>query len=133
MPLTFSDGSTVVLDYNGNYVTGMSKVLLELDPSYRFGDWRVWFSGRYYSRQYASLVNNVYFDGHWETFAGVDWTASKRLALQLSVTNLFDQTGANGSIAAANTITDITQLQGYYTAGTFIRPFTVSLSATYKF
>ena len=133
VPLTFSDGSTVVLDYNGNYVTGMSKVLLELDPSYRFGDWRVWFSGRYYSRQYASLVNNVYFDGHWETFAGVDWTASKRLALQLSVTNLFDQTGANGSIAAANTITDITQLQGYYTAGTFIRPFTVSLSATYKF
>ena len=59
VPLTFSDGSTEVLDYNGNYVTGMSKVLLELDPSYRMGDWRLWFSGRYYSRQYASLVNNV--------------------------------------------------------------------------
>ena len=133
VPLTFSDGSTEVLDYTGNYVTGMSKVLLELDPSYRFGDWRLWFSGRYYSRQYASLVNNVYFDGHWETFAGVDWEASKKLSLQLSVTNLFGQTGANGSIAAANTITDDSLLKGYYTAGTFIRPFTVSLSATYIF
>lgn len=64
VPLTFSDGSEVVLDYNDNYVTGMSKVLLELDPSYRIGDWRLWLSGRFYSRQYASLVNNVYFNGH---------------------------------------------------------------------
>ena len=133
VPLTFSDGSTVVLDYNSNYVTGMSRVLLELDPSYRLGDWRLWFSARYYSRQYASLVGNVYFDGHWETFAGLDWTATQRLSLGLSVTNLFCQSGANGSIAAANTITDNSLLQGYCTAGTFIRPFTVSLSATYKF
>ena len=133
VPLTFSDGSTEVLDYNHNFVTGMSKVLLELDPSYRLGDWRLWLSGRFYSRQYASLVNNVYFKGHWETFAGADWTATKQLSLQLSVTNLLNQSGANGSIAAANTITDISMLQGYYTAGTFIRPFTVSLSATYKF
>ena len=133
VPLTFSDGSTEVLDYNGNFVTGMSKVLLELDPSYRIGDWRLWLSGRFYSRQYASLVNNVYFNGHWETFAGVDWTATKQLSLQLSITNLLNQSGANGSIAAANTITDISLLQGYYTAGTFIRPFTVSLSASYKF
>jgi hypothetical protein len=133
VPLTFSDGSEVVLDYNGNYVTGMSKVLLELDPSYRIGDWRLWLSARYYSRQYASLVNNVYFDGHWETFAGLDWNTTKRLMLQLSITNLLNQSGANGTISAANTITDISQLKGYYTAGTFIRPFTVSLSATYKF
>ena len=133
VPLTFSDGSTEVLDYNGNFVTGMSKVLLELDPSYRIGDWRLWLSGRFYSRQYASLVNNVYFNGHWETFAGVDWTATKQLSLQFSITNLLNQSGANGSIAAANTITDISLLQGYYTAGTFIRPFTVSLSASYKF
>lgn len=131
--LTFSDGSTEVLDYNYNFVTGMSKVLLELDPSYKIGDWRLWFSGRFYSRQYASLVNNVYFNGHWETFAGVDWAANKKLSMQLSITNVLCQSGANGSIAAANTITDISQLQGYYTAGTFIRPFTVSLSATYKF
>ena len=122
-----------MLDYNYNFVTGMSKVLLELDPSYKIGDWRLWFSGRFYSRQYASLVNNVYFNGHWETFAGVDWAANTKLSMQLSITNVLCQSGANGSIAAANTITDISQLQGYYTAGTFIRPFTVSLSATYKF
>ena len=133
VPLTFSDNSQVVLDYNGNYVTGMSKVLLELDPSYRLGDWRLWLSARFYSRQYASLVNNVYFNGHWETFAGVDWKATKQLSLQLSVINLLCQSGASGSIAAANAITDISLLQGYHTAGTFIRPFTVNLSATYKF
>lgn len=131
--LTFSDGSTEVIDYNHKYVTGMSKVLLELDPSYQLGDWRIWFSGRYYSRQYASLVNNVYFDGHWETFAGIDWNVNKQLQLQLSVVNLMNQTGANGSISAANTITDPSLLKGYLTAGTFIRPLTFGLSATYRF
>lgn len=50
-----------------------------------------------------------------------------------SVTNLLNQSGASGSISAANTITDVRQLMGYKTAGPFIRPFTVGLSAVYKF
>ena len=131
--LTFSDGSTEVIDYNQKFVTGMSQVLLELDPSYKLGDWRFWLSARYYSKQYASLVNNVYFNGHWETFAGIDWNVTKQLQLQLSVVNLMNQTGANGSISAANTITDPSLLEGYLTAGTFIRPLTFGISATYKF
>ena len=131
--LTFSDKSTMTLDYSDKYVTGMSKLLMELDPSYTLGDWRLWVSARYYSRQYASLVNNVYFNGHWETFAGLDWQATQRLSLSLSAVNLLNQSGASGSISAANTITDANKLRGYLTAGSFIRPFTVSLSAVYKF
>lgn len=133
VPLTFSDKSTETLVYSDKYVTGMSKVLLELDPSYTWGDWRLWVSARYYSRQYASQVNNVYFNGHWETFAGLDWQTTRQLSLSLSVTNLLNQSGASGSISAANTITDIRQLMGYKTAGSFIRPFTIGLSAVYKF
>ena len=131
--LTFSDASKMTLDYSDKFVTGMSKVMLELDPSYQLGYWRLWLSARYYSRQYASLANNVYFNGHWETFAGVDWQATQRLALALSVTNLLNQSGASGTIRDANTITDINKLVGYKTAGSFIRPFTVSLTASYKF
>lgn len=133
VPLTFSDGSKMELDYSDKYVTGMSKVLLELDPSYTLGDWRLWLSARYYSRSYASQVNNVYYNSHWETFAGLDWQASSRLAFSLNITNLLNQSGANGMISDANTITDVKQLVGYKTAGSFIRPFTVSLSATYSF
>ena len=133
VPLTFSDGSTMTIDYNDKYVIGMSKVLLELDPCYTLGDWRLWVSARYYSRMYASMVNNVYYNSRWETFAGIDWQATKRLALALSITNVLGQTGANGSISVADTVTDPSQLVGYRTAGSFIRPFTVGLSATYKF
>ena len=67
---------------------------------------------------------------------GVSETQGKSVTYDigtLGVTNLLNQSGASGSISAANTITDVRQLMGYKTAGSFIRPFTVGLSAVYKF
>lgn len=130
---TFSDGSTQTIDYTGNQVTGISKVMMEIDPSYKWKDWRVWGSARYYSRQYVSRTNYAYFNGRWETFGGLDWDWRKDLKVSLSFVNLLQQGGVKGSIDIADTIDDESALAGYVMAGTFIRPFQVDLSVTYKF
>ena len=130
---TFSDGSTSEISYTGNYVTGISQVMLEFDPSYRWNTVRVWASARYYSRQYASRTNLAWFNGHWETFAGVDWNVMKSLKLSVNVVNALFQDGAKGSIDIADTITDPSALEGYVMSGTYIRPFTVDFMLTYRF
>ncbi len=131
--VTFSDGSVETFDYSDKNVSGVSKVLLEIDPSYQWNKWRVWASARYYSRHYANKLNNVWFNGHWETFAGVDYKITKNLNIALNFINLLNQTGANGTIDVADTITDESLLCGYLTAGTFIRPFTLELSVRVSF
>ena len=129
----FSDNSKTVIDYTGNYVTGISQVMLEFDPSYKWKNVRLWASARYYSKQYASRTNLAWFNGHWETFAGVDWQVIKSLKLSVNVVNALFQDGAKGSIDIADTITDSSALNGYVMSGTYIRPFTVDFMLTYKF
>ena len=131
--VTFSDGSKETFDYSDKYVSGISRLLLEIDPSYEWDKWKVWASARYYSKQYANKLNNVWFDGHWETFAGAQYRWNSHLTLALNAINLLNQTGANGTIDVADTITDDSLLQGYLTAGTFIRPFTLEFSVSITF
>lgn len=129
----FSDGSTQTVDYTNNQCTGISKIMVEIDPSYKWRNWRVWFSARYYSRQYASRTNFAYFNGRWETFGGLDWNFSKDCKVSLSFVNLLHQGGVKGSIDIADTIEDKSALAGYVMAGTFIRPFSLDLSVTCSF
>lgn len=129
----FSDGSTKTISYNGKYATGISRVELEIDPSYTYKDWRFWLSARYFSRQYASRTNLAYFNGRWETFGGVDWNVIKGLKLSLNVVNWLFQTGPKGSIDSVDTISDPADLQGILMAGKYMRPFEVDLSISYKF
>ncbi len=129
----FSDGSTQTIDYTDNIVTGISKVIMELDPSYKWKNLRVWASARYYSRRYASRTNYAYFNSRIETFGGIDWDCRKDTKISLSMVNLLGQGGVKGSIDIADTIDDPSELAGYVMAGTFIRPFTVELTVTYKF
>ena len=129
----FSDGSVRNIRYSGNFITGISRVMLELDPSWSFGPWRAWLSARYYSRQYASRTNYAYFKGHWETFGGVDWKCTDKLKLALSFVNILCQSGSKGSIDVADTIASASELEGYIMAGSYIRPFTVDLTLTYSF
>lgn len=130
---TFSDGSTQEIDYTGNFVTGISRVMFELDPSYSFDKWRIWLSARYYSRRYASRTNYAYFNDRVETFAGVDREIIKGLKMSLSLINPLFQHGIQGSIDIADTIDDPSQLEGYVMAGAYIRPFTAELSVSYRF
>jgi len=128
----FSDGTVKTIDYTGKLVTGISRVMLELDPSFKWGKYRIWGSARYFSRQYVSRTNLAWFNGHWETFAGADWQVSRVLNLSLNMVNLLRQNGAKGSIDAVDTITDPSLLQGLAISGTYIRPFSIELSMTVK-
>jgi hypothetical protein len=130
---TFSDGSTAVLDYTGNTVTGISRLMIEFDPSYKWKNLRGWASVRYVSRQYVSRTNLAWFSGHFETFAGADWDITSNHRISLNLVNLLMQSGAKGSIDIADTIDDPSALAGYVMAGSYIRPFTLDLSYTYRF
>lgn len=129
----FSDGSTEILDYTGNTVTGISRLMIEADPSFSFSAFRLWASVRYYSRQYVSRTNLAYFDGHFETFAGADWNFLPAHKVSVNFVNVLAQAGAKGSIDIADTIQDSSALKGLLMAGSYIRPFTVDLSYTWQF
>jgi len=129
----FSDGTSEIIDYTGNHVTGISQLMLEFDPSYTWKNVRVWASARYYSRQYVSRTNLAYFAGHWETFAGVDLNLMKQLKLSVNLVNVLAQNGAKGSIDVADTITDASLLNGYVMSGSYIRPFCIDFLLTYRF
>lgn len=129
----FSDGSTKTISYTGKTATGISKVELEIDPSYTYKAWRFWLSARYFSRQYASRTNLAYFDGRWETFGGAEVKVIPNLKLSLNVVNWLFQTGPKGSIDSVDTISDPDQLCGILMAGKYMRPFEVNLSIAYKF
>ena len=129
----FSDGVTETHSFTGNTLTGISKIEMEIEPSYRFDKWRVWLSARYFSRQYINKTNSLYFNGRWETFGGVDYTLNSNVRFSASVVNILNQKGANGSITSADLVTDPTPFKNYVMSGTFIRPFTVELTTNITF
>ena len=82
------------------------------------------------------MVNEAYyFNGHWETFGGLNWQATKRLALGCTVVNFLNQTGAKGSIAGAELITkdEAKGIKNQIMTGSYLRPFTVEFTASLKF
>lgn len=134
--VTFKDGTVGEIHATGNLVTEIPKVLIELDPSYHItNDLRVWASFRYFSKTYANIKNAYYFNGRWETFGGVNWTVNKHLSLGATVINFLNQTGAKGSISGGELVDkeNASAYNGHWMAGSYIRPFTVELSASVRF
>jgi hypothetical protein len=56
-----------------------------------------------------------------------------QIQLSVNFVNVLAQNGAKGSIDVADTITDVSLLNGYVMAGSYIRPFTVDFLLTYRF
>lgn len=129
----FDSGTPIDVNVTDNTVTAMSKTLIELDPSYSFNKFRFWLSFRYFSKQYINKTNTLYFNGHWESFGGINYMMNKKVNFALNVVNLFNQSGATGSIGAADLVTDTTPYKNYLMSGSYIRPFEVSLSTTINF
>ncbi|MBR4728808.1 MAG: 2,6-beta-D-fructofuranosidase [Prevotella sp.] len=130
---TFSDGVTEEYDFTEKTITALSKTELEIEPSYRFGNWRVWLSARYFSKQYINKTNSLYFNGRWETFGGVDFKLNRHVSFSASVVNILNQKGASGTIPAADLITDPSRYKDYVMSGTFIRPFTFEFTTKLSF
>ncbi len=120
-------------DYNDNSVQQISKVLMEIDPSYTYKDWRLWASFRYFSRQYANLTNALYFADRWETFGGINYKLNDNISFGATVVNFLNQRGAKGTINGAELITDPTPYYGRLLSGSYIRPFTVQASVNINF
>ena len=130
---TFSDGVTEEYDFTDKNITSLSKMELEIEPTYRFGDWRVWLSARYFSRQYVNKTNTLYFNGRWETFGGVEYKMNRHVTLAASVVNILNQKGASGNINSADLVTDPERYRNFVMAGTFIRPLTFEFTAKLNF
>lgn len=128
MTASFSDGTSKSYDFSDNTTTGVSKMLIELDPSYSFSKFRIWASFRYQSKQYINKTNSLYFNGRWETFGGVDYNMNKHVAFSVNFVNFFNQKGCSGSIGAADLLEDVSAYKNYVMAGTYIRPFTVEFT-----
>ncbi|MDO4164042.1 MAG: hypothetical protein Q4D56_06610 [Bacteroides sp.] len=123
-------------NYSNKNVLSISKVLMEIDPSYSFGkrqQWRVWASFRYYSKQFANLTNVLYFAPHWETFGGVDYKLNKHINFSAQVVNFLNQRGAKGSINGAELITDPTPYYGEVMTGSYIMPLSGRLTVSINF
>lgn len=123
-------------NYNDYNVLSISKVLMEIDPSYSFGkknEWRVWASFRYFSKQFANITNVLYFAPHWETFGGVDYKLNKNIKFAMSVVNFLNQRGAKGSINGSELVTDPTPYYGKLMTGSYIMPFMVRFSTSINF
>lgn len=132
----FSDGYVGTINATGNIVAEIPEVLIEIDPSYMITkDLKIWTSFRYFSKTYANINEAYYFNGHWETFGGINWRVNKKLSLGCTVVNFLNQTGAKGSIAGAELITkdEAKQYDGHLMTGSYLRPFTVEFSASLQF
>ena len=130
----FKDGPGQHYNFTDKNVTAISKMIIELDPSYQIDKWRFWLSFRYQSKQYINKTNTLFFKGRWETFGGVDYTLNDHLSFSLNLVNILNQKGASGNIGAADLATDVSQYQHHHLmSGGFIRPFTMELSASLKF
>lgn len=132
---TFGDGSEVDFDFTKKVVTGVSKVLLEIDPSYTINDFKLWLSARYFSKTYANLANTLYFAPRWETFAGANYKLNDKFDFNVTIVNLLNERGAKGSISGTDLYTQeqANQRIGMAMAGSYIRPFTVEFGMNYKF
>ncbi|MDR0738210.1 MAG: TonB-dependent receptor [Prevotellaceae bacterium] len=133
--VNFKTGESVSYDFNDNTVTGVSKVLMEIDPSYQWKNLRLWASARYFSKEYSNLTNSLFFRSRWETFAGANYTLNKNLEFSASVVNLLNQRGAKGSISGADLYTreEAAKMEGAILSGTYIRPFTVEFGVKFRF
>lgn len=120
---------------SGNVARSVSKTLVEIDPSYSFGKFKIWASARYFSKEYANYPNTLIFASRWETFAGINYKYDKNVDFAISAVNLLNQSGAQGSISGTNTTT-ATQAKDLYDrplVGTYIRPFTIEFKTRVKF
>ncbi len=134
--VTFADGTQMGVNANDMVVKEIPQTLLELDPSYQLNDkLRFWLSFRYFGKTYANLQEALYFNGHWETFGGINWKVNKNLELGCTVVNFLNQTGATGTINGSELISkeDAGQFAGTYMSGHYLRPFTLEFSASIRF
>ncbi|PKQ65994.1 hypothetical protein BZG01_12580 [Labilibaculum manganireducens] len=122
-------------NYSNNQVTQLSKVLLEIDPSYKFfqGKMKAWLSLRYFGKQYGNALNTVSYKPWWESFGGLDYNMSRNVILKFKVTNFLDQRGIKGDLVNSMQMDVAKAEQLKAVVASAIRPRQFELSVDFKF
>lgn len=110
-------------DYAGKYVSGLSKVLLDVTPSYNYKKFNISTTIRYNGKKYGNVANSVYFNGYWETFANASYRVNKNMAFTMNLVNYLNQRGASGNVPGSALVEDGSQFAGTIISGTYMRPF----------
>ena len=120
--------------YNNNVVPALSKVLMEIDPSYKLGSFRLFADLRYFGKQYGNLPNSIYYKPWWENFAGVEYRMSRNCDMKLQLVNFLNQTGISGSMQGGDQITAAKEPSyiGKAINASCIRPRTVEFTVNLK-
>jgi hypothetical protein len=120
--------------YNNTTVAGLSKIIMEIDPSYKLGDFKIWGSVRYFGKQYGNLSNTIYYKGWWENFAGIDYRLSRNCDMKLQVVNFLNQKGISGVLQGADQITAAQEPSyiGKIMCANAIRPRTIEFTVNFK-
>lgn len=124
-----------VYSYNNKVIPELSKVLIEIDPSYYLfnRDVRVWASLRYFGKQYGNTTNAFEYNGWWESFGGIDYRMSRSVDIKAQVTNIFGQNGVKGSLVGGDQITDASSYIGRKFIASGIRPRTFEVTVNCRF
>lgn len=120
--------------YNNNNVPGLSKILMEIDPSYKIGDLNIWASLRYFGKQYGNLSNSIYYKAWWENFAGIDYRIGRNCDMKLQIVNFLNQKGISGTLQGADQITKDMEPNyiGKIMTANAIRPRTIEFTVNFK-
>lgn len=132
--LNFTDGTTRDFDFNSSNVTGISKFLMEIDPTFMYKNWNLQLHARYFGKQFANLSNTLSFEPHWETFARLGYKFSKNINAYVNVVNVLNQRFAKGSISGTDLMTSSEAAAKYGTVmtGSYIRPFTFEFGLNFN-
>ncbi|TLX73502.1 hypothetical protein E9993_15435 [Labilibacter sediminis] len=124
-------------NFNGKVPGGISEVLVEIDPSAYFlkRKLKAWASFRYFSKQYASFSNLLYYKPRWESFAGLDYKFSRKLSAEIKVYNLANFAGMKGSIQNDTQYNEgnLDTIYGTPQSGETMLPRHAELKISYKF
>lgn len=128
----------VTYDYSDMVIPELSKVLMEIDPSYFMlgGDLKLWLSLRYFGKQYGNKTNAFWYKGWLESFGGINYKMNRNVDFGFQVVNIFNQTGIKGALIGADQITNemvSSQFIGRKIIAGSIRPRTFELTVNYKF
>lgn len=121
--------------YNNKVIPELSKVLMEIDPSYSFMNrkMRAWVSLRYFGKQYGNPTNAFSYNAWWETFGGLDYRVNRNVNLKLQIVNFLNQRGAKGTVQGASQLkTDEAYINRTVIASA-IRPRTFEFTVDIKF
>jgi len=129
------ESAGVDIDYSGTMPAGISKVIVELNPSYRFykNRFKLWMTARYYSKRAVTNSNDFFLAADWELYGGINYKVTKKLKVALTGTNLLNTILTQGVLVGRYNAVAGDQLYGRpQAAGLFLRR-SFKLTLNYRF